>query len=95
MSDLLPIQNKDYPPSIGSAVNTIQYGVATLVAGTVTVTGVRLTSTSIIQLTRNTIGGTAGDLNAPVASRNTTTGQFVINSANGADTSTIDWMIAG
>lgn len=71
----------------------VQTGKATLVAGTVTVTGVVLSPNSRIVLTSNTPGGSAGWLSAPVASRNTSTGQFVINSSNVADTATVDWQI--
>lgn len=81
----------------------IQTGTATLASGTVTVTGVTLTSTSRIFLTRNTAAGaTIGvELVAPSASRNTGTGQFVINSIDASratvvtDTSTVDWAIIG
>lgn len=72
-----------------------QVGTATLVAGTKTVTGVVITANSKIVLTRDTPGGTVGDLSAPAASRSIGSGQFVINSANAADTSTIDWLIIG
>jgi len=68
-----------------------QYGTATLVAGTVTVSGVRVSGTNnFILLSRNTPGGTVGHLSAPAASR-LTAGSFVINSSTNADTSTVDW----
>ena len=70
-----------------------QYGKATLVAGTVTVAGVRVSTTCFIQVTSNTPGGTAGFLSAPSASRNSGAGTFVINSSSGADTCTADWEI--
>jgi hypothetical protein len=95
MTDLLAQQNVNYPPSIGAAVGTIQSGTGTLSGGTLTVTGVRLTSSSVIMLTSNTPAGSAGFLSAPLASRNTTTGQFVANSSNGSDTCTFDWLIVG
>ena len=44
-----------------------------------------------IQATRNTPGGTLGNLSVPSASR--TTSQFVINSSSGTETSTVDWTI--
>ena len=89
-----------YSPNLADvlAQQNIQTGVATLVAGTVTVTGVSLTATSTIHLTRNTPGGTVGDLSAPQASRVAGlggTGQFVLNSANVADVSTVDYKITG
>jgi hypothetical protein len=73
----------------------VQTGTATLVGGTVTVTGVALTSKSVITMSHKTVGGTAGVLTAPAASRNTSTGQFVITSVSGTDTSTVDWVITG
>jgi len=66
-------------------------GRATLVGGTVTVTGQTLRGDEIISLTRNTSAGTAGDLSAPSGSRTST--QFVIQSASGTDTSTVEWTI--
>lgn len=69
-----------------------QCGVATLSSGTVTVTGVVIVpGLSVIHLTSNTPGGTAGFLSAPVGSR--TSSQFVINSSAGADAATVDWRI--
>ena len=67
-------------------------GTATLVGGTVTVSTTAVKTGSIIALTRNTPGGTVGDLSAPVASIVNAT-SFVINSASGTDTSTINWQI--
>lgn len=84
--------NKDgkfvYPASGTANVR----GTATLVGGTVTVTTTAIEAGDVIMLTRNTPGGTAGDLSAPVASITAAT-SFVINSANGADTSTVNWWI--
>lgn len=80
----------------GAAVgNVSQKGVATLVAGTITVTGVRLTASSRIQVTHNTVAGTQGIASAPAASRNVSAGSFVINSSNAADVSSVDWEING
>lgn len=70
-------------------------GTATLSAGTVTVTGVKLTANSIILISRNTTGGAAGNLSAPAASRNVGAGSFVISSSSGTETSTIDYLIIG
>lgn len=67
-------------------------GTATLVGGTKTVSTTAVGASSKIFLTRNTPGGTAGDLSAPVASITPAT-SFVINSADGADTSTVNWLI--
>lgn len=71
----------------------VQSGTATLVGGTVVVTPTYFNSAvQKITLTRNTPGGTIGDLSAPAASR-TATG-FTINSSNALDTSTVDWQIS-
>ena len=69
-------------------------GTATLVAGTASVATTAVTANSRIMLTRNTPGGTVGDLSAPSASRVVGT-SFVINSDSGTDTSTVDWMVIG
>lgn len=69
-------------------------GTATLVGGTVVVATTAITANSRIMLTRNTPGGTVGDLSAPSASRVVGT-SFVINSDSGTDTSTVDWMVIG
>lgn len=72
-----------------------QAGIATLVAGTVTVSSVRISASTVrILVSRNTPAGTVGDLSAPSANR-ATAGTFVINSATNADTSTVDWLIVG
>lgn len=72
-----------------------QAGTATLVGGTVTVTGAELTADSVILLSRNTTGGTIGDLSAASASRNAGASTFDIDSVSGTDTSTVDWAIIG
>lgn len=85
------------------AQTALQAGTATLVAGTVTVTGAKLTSGSKIVATRNTkAGASVGvDLEIPSASRNVGDGEFVINSINADksvetdDTSTVDWLVIG
>jgi hypothetical protein len=82
-------------PNSALAPQAIQKGTATLSGGTVTVTGVTLTANSVIMHSRNTTGGTPGNLSAPAASRNTSTGQFVIQSSSGTETSTVDWVIIG
>lgn len=82
----------------------IQSGTTTLIAGTKTVTGVVLTASSRIVVTRKTPGagaiGTDG-FAVPSASRDTALGQFVINAidadktTNVADISTVDYLIVG
>ena len=69
-----------------------QSGTATLVAGTKTVATTFVAATSIILISRNTPGGTPGNLSVPVASITAGT-SFVINSDSGTDTSTVNWVI--
>lgn len=70
-----------------------KFGTATLVAGSVTVSGVSLVAGAKIQLTMNTAGGTPGFLSAPAASRNVGASTFLIQSSSGTDTSTVDWEV--
>lgn len=65
-------------------------GQATLVGGTVTVSSTSVTASSLVSLTRSTVGGTVGDLRVGTLTAGTS---FVINSASGTDTSVINWMI--
>lgn len=65
-------------------------GLATLVAGTVVVSTTKVTATSRILLTHQTVGGTAGFL---VVSARTGGTSFTILSSNAADTSTIAWLL--
>lgn len=65
-------------------------GIATLVAGAVTVSTTAVTATSRIFLTSQVDGGTPGFVR--VSSRTAAT-SFVITSSNGADTSDIAWII--
>ena len=67
-------------------------GTATLSAGTITVNTTAVTTNSIIQVSRNTVGGTLGNLSVPSASITAST-SFVINSDSGAETSTVNWFI--
>jgi hypothetical protein len=69
-------------------------GVATLVGGTVTVSTPYVQTADKILICRNTPAGTVGDLSVPAASVVAGT-SFVINSANAADTSTVNWAING
>lgn len=73
----------------------VHRGRATLIGGTVTVTGVNLSSNSKIFCMAADIAGTSGKLSTPSASVDPTTGQFVINSNSGTDTSTVDWVVIG
>ena len=65
-------------------------GTAVLVAGTVTVATTAVTANSRIFLTNNAPGGTPGFLHISARTASTS---FDITSSNGADTSTIAWMI--
>jgi len=67
-------------------------GTATLVSGTVTVNTTKVTSSSIILLSRNSPIGTLGNLSAPSASIVSGT-SFVINSSSASDNSTVYWHI--
>jgi len=69
-----------------------QKGIATLVAGTVTVAA-RNANTRGVVISRNTPGGAIDELSAPSADRTAT--EFVINSVSATDTSTVDWHIPG
>jgi hypothetical protein len=64
-------------------------GVATLVAGTVTVANTSVSATSRIFLTRQAAGGTLGHL---TYTRNAGVG-FTITSSSGTDTSTVEYLI--
>lgn len=67
-------------------------GTATLATGSVTVSTTAVSASSIILISRNTPAGTVGDLSVPVGSIVAGT-EFVINSASGTDTSTVNWLI--
>lgn len=85
------IVGQDLPNSVAQL--NAQSGKATLAAGTVTISGVTLTANSVVQFALNTVGGTAGTLSAPSASRTTTS--FVLQSTSSTDTSSIEWTIWG
>lgn len=72
--------------------STAAQGTATLVDGAVTVSTAAVRTGSKILLTRNTPGGTVGDLSAPVASIVDGT-SFDIDSDSATDTSTVNWFI--
>lgn len=65
---------------------------AAMSAGTITISTTAVTSSSIIFLTVNTVGGTVGTLSAPAASITAGT-SFVINSSSNTDTSTVNWLV--
>ena len=73
----------------------VSFGVATLVGGVVS--GIEASCPTApelctIILSRNTPGGTLGFLSAPIAQRGIGVHTFRIQSANGADVSTVNWM---
>ncbi len=94
--------NEVYLPAVLTQLN-FQSGTATLASGTVTVTGVKLNSTSMILVTMRDQGAGAltafADFRVPVASRTAT--QFVVDAINASSAvlttavCTIDWMIIG
>lgn len=65
-------------------------GIATLAAGTVTVSNTRVTANSRIFLTNQVLGGTAGFLRISARTAGTS---FVITSSSGTDTSQVAWLI--
>lgn len=64
-------------------------GVATLVAGTVTVSTTKVTANSRIHITVSTAGGTQGFLSYTISAGVS----FTVTSTNAADTSTFNWLI--
>ncbi len=76
---------------IQTALDSVKkMGVATLVAGTVTVSNTYVVANSIIQLTCQSVGGTQGMLSVGTIVAGTS---FVIDSSDVADTSIIYWEI--
>lgn len=74
--------------------NLIARGVTTLIGGTKTVSAnFAFTDQAKVFVCARTFGGTSGKLSAPVATVNPATGQFVINSNQGADTSIVQWLL--
>ncbi len=71
----------------------IQKGFTTLVAGTKTVTAVPFGAQAIVFVLARLFHGTPGKLSVPTATVNSTTGQFVINSNSGTDTSDVQWLV--
>jgi hypothetical protein len=81
---------------VGGAVRTsprLQCGTATLAAGTITVSNVKLTASSRIVATAKTFAGTTGYLSAPAANRSVAGGFFSITSSTNQDTSTVEFII--
>jgi hypothetical protein len=75
---------------LGGLPTSWAWGTATLVAGTVTVSSGIVQSTSKIQLSRMTPGGTLGHLSVPTITPGTS---FVITSSAGSETSVITYLI--
>lgn len=74
----------------GTSMARVKHGVATLVAGTVTVTDANITANSRIQLTGNSDGGTTGFHRVSARTASTS---FTITSSSGSDTSTVAWLM--
>jgi hypothetical protein len=74
---------------VGSAITSIRKGRATLAAGSVVVADTATALTTIIQVSRYTVGGTPGNLNTATRTAGTS---FTINSSSGTETSVIDWV---
>lgn len=70
-------------------VNSQKHGVATLVAGVVTVTNPAVSSTSSIFVTSQVDGGTPGFLRVSIAAGSS----FTIRSSSTTDTSTVAWIM--
>lgn len=79
-----------YAKKSGGAI--VAFGTVTLVAGTKTVSTTAVKTGDKIFISRNTPGGTVGNLSAPVASIVDAT-SLVINSDSNLDTSTVNWAI--
>jgi hypothetical protein len=69
---------------------TLNSGVATLVAGTVTVPDPNITANSLIRPSRQAPGGTVGELGIPTLTAGTS---FTITSSSSADTSKVLWEV--
>jgi hypothetical protein len=78
--------------SIATGANASVGTSAAMTAGSITIATTAVTSSSIIQLTHNTLGGTIGILSVPTASIVAGT-SFIINSSSALDTSTVNWLI--
>lgn len=76
--------------NIAEAPGGGRQGTAVLIAGTVTVATTAVTATSRIFLTSQVDGGTPGFLRVTATTVGT---DFTITSSNGADTSTVAWLI--
>ena len=68
-----------------------------MIAGSVTISAnIWLVTGCVIAVSANTAGGTPGTLKAAAGTRTAGapgTGQFIITSSGGSDTSTVDWVI--
>lgn len=78
--------NRPAPTIVCGSANV---GTATLVAGTIPVSAPQITASSIVMVTRKTIGGTTGTMSYTLTAG---TG-FTLNSSSASDTSTFVWQI--
>lgn len=93
--NLLQVAGNISATAIGSGLrvkegSNAKMGIATLVAGTVSVSNTSVTANSRIFLTAQNSSGTPGFLGISARTASTS---FDITSSNGADTSTVAWMI--
>lgn len=75
---------------LGTAMTRVRHGVATLTAGSVTISDSTVTASSRILLTSQVDGGTPGWLRVSARTASTS---FTITSSSGTDTSTVAWMM--
>lgn len=76
--------------SAGTSITRVRHGVATLTAGSVTVSDSTVTANSRIFLDSQSGGGTPGWLRVSARTASTS---FTITSSSGTDTSTVAWMM--
>lgn len=75
-----------------SATPAISSGVATLAAGTVSVTLPSITTGAPVYVSRMTPGGTLGHLSVPTVSNGS---GFTVTSTSSSETSVIAWLVLG
>jgi selenophosphate synthase len=73
-----------------SALPAMQWGIATLTAGSVSVTASSVTAGSVVLVSRMSPAGTLGHLSVPALSAGS---GFTIASSSGTDASTVGWLV--
>ena len=86
--DTIDLITEQTPTMLTYLYNNSYIGLATLAAGTKTLTIPIITANSIVMLSRSVAGGTLGHLSYTVSA-----GSLVINSSSNTDTSTIIYFI--